>query len=75
MGVNSLPKTVTRQRRGCDLNPLTTRLASHPIYTVRAAYTSLRWCLRMHCAVHAVADQVADAKSELADNAVKFPNS
>ena len=35
MGVNSLPKTVTRQRRDCDLNPgpsapgsstLTTRL-------------------------------------------------
>jgi len=21
MGVNSLPKTVTQQRRGCDLNP------------------------------------------------------
>ena len=40
MGVNSLPKTVTRQRRGCDLNPgpsatesstLTTRLPS-PMY-------------------------------------------
>ena len=39
MGVNSLPKTVTRQRRGCDFNPgpsapesstLTTRLPSHP---------------------------------------------
>ena len=39
MGVNSLPKTVTRQRRCCDLNPghsapesstLTTRLPSHP---------------------------------------------
>jgi len=39
MGVNSLPKTVTRQRRGCDLNPgpsvpesstLSTRLPSHP---------------------------------------------
>jgi len=39
MGVNSLPKTVTRQRRGCDLNRgtsapefsmLTTRLASQP---------------------------------------------
>jgi len=39
MGVSSLPKTVTRQRRGCDLNPgisapesstLTTRLPSHP---------------------------------------------
>jgi len=37
--VNSLPKTVTRQHRGCDLNPglsapessmLTTRLQSHP---------------------------------------------
>ena len=39
MGVNSLPKTVTRQRRGCNLNPgpsapesstLTTQLPSHP---------------------------------------------
>jgi len=38
--VNSLPKTVTRQRRGCDLNPgpiahesstLTTRLPSQPM--------------------------------------------
>jgi len=38
MGVNSLPKTVTRQRRDCDLNPgpsapeystLTTRLPNH----------------------------------------------
>ena len=41
MGVNSLPKTVTRQRRGCDLIPgpfapesstLTTRLPSHPFH-------------------------------------------
>ena len=41
MDVNSLPKTVTRQRRDRDLNPgpsaldsnaLTTRLPSHPIY-------------------------------------------
>jgi len=40
MGVNSLHKTVTRQRRDCDLNPgptvpecstLTTRLPSHPL--------------------------------------------
>ena len=39
MGVNSLPKTATRQRHGCDLNPgpsapesstLTTRLPSYP---------------------------------------------
>jgi len=38
--VNSLPKTVTRQRRYCDLNPglsapesssLATRLPSHPV--------------------------------------------
>ena len=42
MGVNSLPKAVTRQRLGCDLNPgpsvpesntLTTRLPSHPVTT------------------------------------------
>jgi len=45
MGVNSLPKTLTRQRRGCDLNPgpsapesstLTTRLPSHPVAPLRA---------------------------------------
>ena len=45
MGVNSLPKTVTRQRRGCYLNPgptapesstltSTTRLPSHPMWTL-----------------------------------------
>ena len=43
--MNSLPKTVTRQRRGCDLNPgpstpesstLTTRLPSHPNDPIRA---------------------------------------
>jgi len=40
MGVNSLPETVTRQRRGCDLHPtapesstLTTRLSSHSTST------------------------------------------
>jgi len=41
MSVNSLPNTVTRQRRGCDLNPgptapesstLTTLLPSDPVY-------------------------------------------
>ena len=45
MGVNSLPKTVTRQRRDCYLNPgpsapesstLTTRLPSHPLRTPNA---------------------------------------
>jgi len=43
MGVNSLPKNVTRQRHVCDLNPgpsasesstLTTRLPSHPFRLV-----------------------------------------
>jgi len=41
MGVNSLPKTVTRQRRDCDLNPgpsesskLTTRLPSDPQFDI-----------------------------------------
>ena len=54
MGVNSLPKTVTRQRRGCDWNPgptapessaLTTRLPSHR-YNRRLALLTLtltRW--------------------------------
>jgi len=45
MGVNSLPDTVTRQRRDCDLNPgptaleastLTTRLTSHLAYVVES---------------------------------------
>ena len=49
MGVNSLPKTVTRQRRDCDLNvgpsapessTLTTRLPSHPDIVLRYMYYS-----------------------------------
>jgi len=48
MSVNSLPNTVTRQRRGCDLNPgppalesstLTTRLPSHPRLNPQYSYT------------------------------------
>jgi len=63
MSVNSLPKTVTRQRRDCDLNPgptapesstLTTRLPSHP----RRAVTELNWTpvrnTRMGPGVHSV---------------------
>jgi len=47
MGVNSLPKTVTRQPRGCNLNPdptapesstLTTQLPRHPVRHVHAVY-------------------------------------
>ena len=47
--MNSLPKTVTRQRRDCDLNPsssapesstLTTRLPSHPLASIASAFSS-----------------------------------
>ena len=50
MGVNSLPKTVTRQRLGCDLNPgpsapessmLTSRLHSHPIAHIATTKSQL----------------------------------
>ena len=46
MGVNSLPKTVTRQRRDCDLNPgpstLNTRLPSRP--TARISTRNRKQC-------------------------------
>ena len=52
--MNSLPKTVNRQRRGCDLNPgpsapesstLTTRLPSHPTheYTCKKSSSKISW--------------------------------
>ena len=50
MGVNSLPKTVTRQRRNCDSNPgpsvpefstLTTRLPSHPVLNAGVFYNTV----------------------------------
>jgi len=54
MGVSSLPKTLTRQRRGCDLNPgpsapessmLTTRLPSQPFNAVISETVGrLRYC-------------------------------
>ena len=49
MGVSSLPKTVSRQRRDCDLNSgpsapesstLTTRLPSHPMSSVLLYFTA-----------------------------------
>jgi len=55
MGVNSLPKTVTRQRPGCDLNPgpsvlesstLTNRLPSHPVATLRCDLSLITTFLR-----------------------------
>jgi len=61
MDANSLPKIVTRQRRGCDLNPgpsapesstLTTRLPSHP-------YTYVRMEIKEHfdCFISTNSDQ------------------
>jgi len=64
MGVNSLPKTVTGQRRGCDLNPvpsapesstLTTRLPNHPpldrtgAVCLRVVRPSVRVCGAVIC--------------------------
>jgi len=53
--MNSLPKTVTRQRSDCDLNPgpsapesstLTTRLPSHPtMYNVEGTIKRNRQCI------------------------------
>jgi len=53
MGVNSLPNTVTRQRRDCHLNPgpsapesstLTTRLLSHPMHYNALLLTDRKQC-------------------------------
>ena len=52
MGVNSLPKTVMRQHRGCDLNlgpsmpessTLMTQLPSHPQHNYLSTITSLSY--------------------------------
>jgi len=42
MGVNSLPKTVTRQRRDCDLNPGPSAPESSMLTTQPPFYV-LRW--------------------------------
>jgi len=71
MGVNSLPKIVTGQRRDCELNPgpstapecstLTTRLPSHPMnqwtrrYSVVSCRTTDRQACRPTSGVHVVA--------------------
>ena len=39
MGVNSLPKTVTRQRRDCDMNPGLLRLSPSSTLTNRLPST------------------------------------
>ena len=60
MGVNSLPKTIIRQRRDCDLNPgpsatqsstLTTRLPSHQAFYVAVNTTLLAFAAERRAAV------------------------
>jgi len=62
--VNGLPKTVTRQRRGCDLNPglsapesstLTTRLPSQP--GSGAEYCNERVCLCVRVCLFTIASR------------------
>ena len=66
--VNSLPKSVTRQRRGCDLNPrpsapessmLTTRLPSHPNLEVGQQQCCIQFAFR----TNAVTEDVISAFS------------
>jgi len=51
MGVNSLPKTVNRQRRGCDLNPGPSAPFGYRAILVYTAATFLNCCTRIikHC--------------------------
>jgi len=67
MGVNSLPKTATRQRRGCDLNPgpsapesstLTTRLPSHVVSMYVVRFSSDKYDHRHHLRRHPLAGGV-----------------
>jgi len=56
-GCEQLPKTVTRQRHGCDFIPgptvpesstLTTRLQSHPLVTLKSALALVIWRLTIY---------------------------
>ena len=47
MGVNSLPKTVTQQRRGCDLNPGPTVPESSMLTTRIPSHSRCRWLRRV----------------------------
>jgi len=48
MGVNSLPKTVTRQRRDCDLNPVPSMPESSTL-TTRGVVIMEHWRAGSHC--------------------------
>jgi len=76
MGVNSLPKTVTRQRRDCDLNPgrtapesstLTTRLPSHPTVDYKTYYKTIHGLLLRHYPSQRYVRSVAYPRRHLAN--------
>ena len=52
MGVNSLPKTVTRQRRDCDLNPGPSAPESSTITTRLPSHRRNEYDLKRHARVH-----------------------
>ena len=49
MGVNSLPKTVTRQRRDCDLNPGPSAPESSTPTTALLTTAHAVRCVRIFC--------------------------
>jgi len=79
MGVNSLPKTVTRQRRDCDLNPGPSAPESSTItsrlFTVKfpAAWKyTARYCTEpVGCVKHAVLGLMPDRRPTSAVIALK----
>ena len=75
MCVNSLPKTVTRQRRDCYLNPgpsasesstLTTRLRSHPLIGEREVLCDEHVCLSV-CVCLSVHDHMSGTTCAIFD--------
>jgi len=52
MGVNSLPKTVTRQRRGCNLNPGPSAPKSSTLTTQLRVLRSVRLQAEQTTAIH-----------------------
>jgi len=81
MGVNSLPKTVTRQRRGCDLNPghsapgsstLTTRLPSHPAGQLAGVFNVAKFLPDVVVDDFVVRRHIFDELKELLPQLVRF---
>ena len=73
MGVNSLPKTVTRQRSSCDLNPGPTAPESSTLTT--RLLTQVCWQLIMYPEhVHSLIHSLRAARINLSTNDPVFPS-